>query len=78
MYSREAGRFEVKYYELEETIRHLLESEVSLNIPSHVNLLYVLYLTLYAEHCFGHLCFNKVNSDTGIQFQWSEIVRTLK
>jgi hypothetical protein len=41
IYSREAGRFEVKCNEFGETARQLLESEVSLNIPSYVKLLYL-------------------------------------
>jgi hypothetical protein len=33
---------------------------------------------LRCEFCFGHLYFNSVNRDTGVQFQWIEIARALK
>ncbi|KAN0080744.1 hypothetical protein V8E54_003948 [Elaphomyces granulatus] len=33
---------------------------------------------LRCEFCFGHHYFNKVNDDTGVQFQWVEIARALK
>ena len=33
---------------------------------------------LRCQFCFGHHSFNKVNHDTGVQFQWMEIARALK
>ena len=75
IYSREAGRFEVKCNEFGETARQLLESEVSLNIPSYVKLLYLTNCVADTPVtgifsfflCIGHLYFNEVNPDTGIR-----------
>src|ERR1700685_3865454 len=75
IYSKEAGRFEVKCNEFGETARQLLESEVSLNIPSYVKLLYLTNCVADTPVtgifsfflCIGHLYFNEVNPDTGIQ-----------
>ena len=69
IYSKEAGRFEVKCNEFGETARQLLESEVSLNIPSYVKLLYLTncvadtpVIGIFSFFlCIGHLYFNEVN-----------------
>jgi hypothetical protein len=33
---------------------------------------------LRCEFCFGHHYFNRVNRDTGVQFQWTEIAQALR